>query len=317
MKGLIGNTPMIQIHYKINGEEKHIYTKLEFYNITGSIKDRMVDYILTQSKKEKALKEKMPIIEATSGNTGISLAALGAYYGHPVHIFIPDFVSEERIKILKLYKAHVYLVSKEEGGYETCIKRADALAQTINGYRLDQFEKEENITAHYQSTGTEIAKKLPKVDGFVSGIGTGGTLMGCAKKLKEQNPNIKIAAVEPYFTSILTGNVEKPYHQIEGIADGFLPKIVDKKIIEEVFRIKEEDAIQMSQKLAAQLGLSVGISSGANFLGSILLNEKINGEICTIFPDDCKKYLSTNLTKQVEDENNLVSKIELLRYDVV
>ena len=307
MKDLIGNTPLIQIHYKINGEEKYVYTKLEYYNLTGSIKDRMVSYLLTKNKENGNIKEGDAIIEATSGNTGISLAALGAYYNHPVHIFIPDFVSEERIKILKLYGADVHLVSKEDGGYKACIEKADSLAKEIDGYRLDQFEKIENVTAHYQSTGTEIVKKLEKVDGFVSGIGTGGTLMGCALKLKEQNESISIGAVEPYFTSILTGNVEKEYHQIEGIADGFLPKIVDKEMIDEVFRIREEDAILMSQKLSLKLGLGVGISSGANFLGSVLLNEKINGEICTIFPDDFKKYLSTHLTSKIEEKEEYLS----------
>lgn len=318
MKDLIGNTPLVKIHYKIRGEEKYIYTKLEYYNLTGSIKDRMVYYLLTKNKENGNIKDGDAIIEATSGNTGISLAALGAYYGHPVHIFIPDFVSEERLKILKLYGANVHLVSKEEGGYLACIEKANILAKKIGGYRLDQFEKLENITAHYQTTGTEIVKKLEKVDGFVSGIGTGGSLMGCALKLKEQNENTVIGAVEPYFTSILTGNVETEYHQIEGIADGFLPKIVDTEIIDEVFRIQEEDAIIMSQKLALELGLGVGISSGANFLGSVLLNEKINGEICTLFPDDFKKYLSTNLSQKIELKDEYLSnEIELIGCEIL
>ncbi len=318
MKDLIGNTPLVKIHYKIRGEEKYIYTKLEYYNLTGSIKDRMVYYLLTKNKENGNIKDGDAIIEATSGNTGISLAALGAYYGHPVHIFIPDFVSEERLKILKLYGANVHLVSKEEGGYLACIEKANILAKKIGGYRLDQFEKLENVTAHYQTTGTEIVKKLEKVDGFVSGIGTGGSLMGCALKLKEQNENTVIGAVEPYFTSILTGNVEKEYHQIEGIADGFLPKIVDTEIIDEVFRIREEDAIIMSQKLALELGLGVGISSGANFLGSVLLNEKINGEICTLFPDDFKKYLSTNLSQKIELKDEYLSnEIELIGCEIL
>lgn len=318
MKDLIGNTPLIRIDYSINGVKKHVYAKMESYNLTGSIKDRMVSYLLLKNKENGNIKKGQPIIEATSGNTGISLAALGAYYKHPVHIFIPDFVSRERIQILKLYGAHVHLVSKEEGGYFACIKKANQLAKEINGYRLDQFEKIDNITAHYQSTGTEIIRKLDRVDGFVSGIGTGGTLMGCALKIKEQNEKVVIGAVEPYFTSILTGHMEKEYHQIEGIADGFLPKIVDKNEIDEIFRIQEEDAIYMSQKLALELGLGVGISSGANFLGSVLLNEKINGEICTIFPDHFMKYLSTNLTKKIEiKEDYFSSKIKLLNYEIL
>lgn len=318
MKGLIGNTPLIRIKYSINGVIKHVYAKLESYNLTGSIKDRMVSYLLYKNKENGNIKEGQPIIEATSGNTGISLAALGAYYKHPIHIFIPDFVSRERIQILKLYGAHVHLVSKEEGGYLTCIEKANQLARKINGYRLDQFEKIDNITAHYQSTGTEIVKKLEKIDGFVSGLGTGGTLMGCALKIKEHNENATIGVVEPYFTSVLTGHMEKDYHQIEGIADGFLPKIVDKNEIDEIFRIKEEDAILMSQKLSLELGLGVGISSGANFLGSILLNEKIKGEVCTIFPDHFMKYLSTNLSEKIEEKEDYLSpQIKLLTYEIL
>lgn len=318
MKKIIGNTPLIRIHYKIDGEERSVCAKLEYYNLTGSIKDRMVYYLLTKNKENGNIKEGMPIVEATSGNTGISLASLGAYFGHPVHIFIPDFVSEERIKILKLYGANVHLVSKEEGGYLAAISKADAFSKKIGGYRLDQFEKIENISAHFATTGTEIVKKLPQIDGFVSGVGTGGTLMGCALKIKEQNEKAIIGAVEPYFTSILTGNVTSTYHQIEGIADGFLPKIVDKNVIDKVYRIYEEDAILMSQKLALSLGLGVGISSGANLLGSILMQDTVKGEVCTIFPDDFKKYLSTNLTIKIEEKEEYITpNIELISYEVL
>ena len=185
MNQLIGNTPMIKINYKLNGETKSIYVKLESYNLSGSIKDRMAFYILEKARQRNELKDGMPIVEVTSGNTGIAFAALGAYYKHPVTIFMPDWVSKERVKLLELYGANVILVSKQEGGFEECLKRANALATEINGYRPNQFDNEDNVKAHYHTTAKEILEQLlVPVDAFISGIGTGGTLMGVGKRLK-------------------------------------------------------------------------------------------------------------------------------------
>ena len=152
MKKLIGNTPMIKIKYKYKGQEKEIFAKLEYYNLTGSIKDRMANYIITEAIKNKKLKENMPIIEATSGNTGISLSALGAYYKRKVYIFMPDWVSEERLKLMKMYGADVKLFSKEEGGFKKCINEAKKKAKETNGYLINQFENQNNLIAHYQTT---------------------------------------------------------------------------------------------------------------------------------------------------------------------
>ena len=307
---LIGNTPMIKINIKYNGKITSVFAKLEYYNYTGSIKDRLANYIIKESYKNGMLKKGMPIVEATSGNTGIAFAALGAYYGHPVHIFMPDWASVERINIMKLYGAKVYLVSKEEGGFKEAIKRADELALEINGFRPDQFNNSMNIDAHYNGTGKEIVESLDKIDAFVSGIGTGGTLIGIAKKLKEKFKNIKIVALEPKQLPILSKGITEGIHKIEGIGDDFIPNIVDRDIIDDVVTIDDKDAINMARILARKFGLGVGISSGANLIASVLTGED---NVVTIFADDFKKYLSTDLVKDIELDDGLISnKIEIL-----
>ena len=312
---LIGNTPMIKIKYRYENRKGYVYAKLEYYNYTGSIKDRLAYYIIKKSKEEKILKENQAIVEATSGNTGISFAALGAYFSHPVHIFMPDWVSEERIKIMRLYSANVYLVSKEEGGFKEAIKRSEEFASKINGFLPRQFENTLNIETHYLTTAKEILEQVNEIDTFVSGIGTGGTLMGVAKRLKEYNKNIKIIALEPDKMPLLSGGKIIGDHKIEGIGDEFIPKLVDFNLIDKVIRINDLDAINMSRILASKLGLGVGISSGANFLASVLSGGK---SVVTVFPDDLKKYLSTDLSKDIDNNKELLSnKIELLGLEVV
>ena len=319
MKKTIGETPMIKIKYKYKNKEKEIYVKLEQYNLTGSIKDRIALYIIEETEKSKILKEKMPIIEATSGNTGISFAALGAKTNHPVYIFIPDFVSSERIKLLKSYGAKVTLVKREEGGFKKCIELADKLSKEINGYRPNQFSNHLNSKCHYLKTGREIIEQVKevKIGGFVSGIGSGGTIMGVSKKLKEYYPNILIGAVMPKEMPLLNKDIPTR-HKIEGIGDDFIPELLDQKIINKVFYIEDEDAINMARLLSKKLGLGVGISSGANFLGAVLLGESSNEIVVTIFPDDNKKYLTTDLSKPTNLNKNLISnKIELLSYEEI
>ena len=287
-----------------------MYAKLEYYNYTGSIKDRIADYIINESYKDGSLKEGMPIIEATSGNTGISFSALGRLYNHNVHIFMPDWVSSERINIMKMYGANVYLVSKEEGGFKECIKRADELSKKINGFRPNQFDNIKNIEAHYNTTGKEIIESLNNINGFVSGIGTGGTLMGVSKRLKEYAKNIKIIAIEPDKLPILSKGINEGSHKIEGIGDDFIPSLVDKDLIDKVIDICDDDAINMSRLLSRKFGLGVGISSGANFLGCVLSDLD---NVVTVFTDDMKKYLSTDLSKDINKDKNLISNnIELI-----
>ncbi|MBR4110889.1 MAG: PLP-dependent cysteine synthase family protein [Clostridia bacterium] len=310
LENLIGNTPMIEIKYIYNGDEKCIHAKLECYNYSGSIKDRVIYHILSNAKRSGDLKDGQPIVEATSGNTGIALASIGALFGHPVHIFMPDWVSTERQSLIKMYGATIHLVSREEGGFKAAIEKANALAAKIGAFKTDQFNNPQNIEAHYYGTAEEILKQYPEVDSFVSGIGTGGTIIGIGKKLKEKN-NANIYGLEPSTLPLLTQGITIGTHKIEGIGDDFIPSIVDLNLLTKVITIDDKDAINMAKKLSRELGLGVGISSGANFLAAVLLNE--TGNIVTVFPDDNKKYISTELSREIDLSDELVSnKIQLL-----
>ena len=315
----IGNTPLIKIRYSYKGKENNIYSKLESYNITGSIKDRIAYYIIKKAYDEGKLKKGMKIVEATSGNTGISLAAMGAYFGNPVHIFMPDWVSMERLNLMKMYNAEVTLISREEGGFKQALEEAKEYASNNGAFLSNQFENENNILAHYETTGKEIIDKLGEnISGFVSGIGTGGTLMGIAKRLKENDPKVKIYALEPDKMPLLSQNKIIEQHKIEGIGDDFIPKIVDKEKIDKIILVNDEDSINMARMLAKHLGLGVGISSGANMIASILAKEENNGNIVTVFADDNKKYLSTDLSKPIDKNEKYISnQVELLDYEFV
>ena len=340
---LIGNTPMINITYKYKEKVNNVYVKLEMYNITGSIKDRVAYYIIKKAKERGILTENMPIIEATSGNTGISLSALGAYYKHPVYIFMPDWASKERIELMKLYGANITLISKEEGGFIKCVEEAKNLAKELNGFLANQFENEDNILAHYETTGKEILEQLEekRIDGFVSGVGTGGTLIGIGKRLKEQDNQIKVYALEPEKMPMLSNGKILGQHKIEGIGDDFIPDIFKRNagIIEkDILLINDDDAVNMARKLAKQLGLGVGISSGSNLIGAVLVQEKLEenvegksegnakgsleenkeGNIVTVFADDNKKYLSTDLGKEIAKDASFTSnQVELLDYEII
>lgn len=313
----IGNTPLIKIKYQYKQKTNYIYAKLESYNLTGSIKDRTAYYIITKAKERGILKENMPIIEATSGNTGISLSALGRYYHHPVYIFMPNWVSEERIKIMQSYGAKVTTFSHQQGGFKRCIKEARNLSQKLNGFLANQFANQDNLLAQYETTGQEILNELPEdIGGFVSGVGTGGTLMGIGKKLRRVYPDVKVTAIEPDSMPLISKNRIISPHKIEGIGDDFIPDLIDKNEIDKVILINDNDAINMSRKLAADLGLGVGISSGANFLGSVLLQDEIKTPVVTVFADDNKKYLSTDLVKPIEENKSYISnQVQLIEYE--
>ena len=319
LEKLIGNTPMIKIKCKYRGEEGkgiekeiNVYVKLEYYNLTGSIKDRVVFYIIDKARKEGKLKDKMKLVEATSGNTGISLASIGAYYNYPVHIFMPDFVSYERVQLMKSYGAEVELISKKDGGFIKCVELAKKYAKENNAYLVNQFSNIDNCKAHYETTGKEIIRDLEKIEknqkeniserigGFISGVGTGGTLMGIGNRLKEKYKDIKIVALEPDKMPIISkekyGKENKlEQHKIEGIGDDFVPDLLNIEKIDDIILINDDEAIKMAKKIAKELGIGVGISSGANLLGAIKLGYKLNKDIITVFADDNKKYLSTEL----------------------
>lgn len=315
----IGNTPMIKINYEYEGKEKSIFSKLEFYNLSGSIKDRVAYYIIKDAYEKGVLKKGMTIVEATSGNTGIALAAMGNIFNNPVRIYMPDWVSEERVKLMKMFNAEVILISKEEGGFERAIEEAKKYAKNSNAFYSSQFENKSNVLAHYETTGKEIIDVLKNdIGGFVSGIGTGGTLMGTATRLKEINPSTKIYALEPEKMPLLSGSKVIGNHKIEGIGDDFIPKIIDRRLIDKIVLINDDDAINMARKIAIDLGIGVGISSGANFLASVIANEDEVGNITTIFVDDNKKYLTTDLGKGIDlNKKFLSNKIKLLNFEFI
>lgn len=313
----IGNTPIIKINYKYKEKESYIYAKLEYYNLTGSIKDRMANYIISKAKERGELKKGQAIIEATSGNTGIALSAIGAKEGNPVYIFMPDWVSKERVEIMKNYGAEVRLYSKEDGGFRRCINEAEKLSREIGGFLANQFSNKDNILAHYETTAEEILKQVKEpIGGVVSGIGTGGTLMGIGRKIKREYPGAIIAAMEPDKMPLLSQNKIISNHKIEGIGDDFVPDLVDRNLIDKVIIVNDDDAVNMSRLLSKKLGIGCGISSGANFLASVILNDKVENPVVTIFADDNKKYLSTDLAKDVDKNTKFISNnIELVSWE--
>lgn len=314
---LVGNTPMIKINYEYKGKISSIYTKLEYYNYTGSIKDRIALYIIQKEKEVGNLKDNQPIVEVTSGNTGISFSAIGAFFGHDIHIFMPDWVSLERRNLIEMYGAHVHLVSKEQGGFKKALELAEEFADKHNAFRPLQFDNPLNVEAQYNTTGQEIIDAVSDVNAFVSGIGTGGTLMGVGKKLKDNNPDSKLFALEPSTLSILKMGMDEGSHLIEGIGDDFIPGIVEEDLIDDIVLIDDCDAINMSKRIAREFGLGIGISSGANFLAGVMMNSD-DLTISTVFADDNKKYITTKLSEELDDNPKLLSnKIKLIDFEVV
>ncbi|MFT3749132.1 MAG: PLP-dependent cysteine synthase family protein [Agriterribacter sp.] len=319
---LVGNTPMIAIHYSYKGKEKTIYAKCEHYNLTGSIKDRMALYILEKAYEEGKIKRGDRIVEATSGNTGISFAAIGKALGHDVTIIMPDWLSRERRDIIQSLGAEVLLVSKEAGGFLGSIRLAEQMAVLHSAIFLPrQFENRYNAMAHEKTTAPEIWAQLAgtglRVDGFVAGVGTGGTVMGAAHYFKKKNPHIAVHPIEPEESPTLTTGYKTGSHRIQGISDEFIPAIVDLAQLEEVIPVSDGDAILMAQQMAAQLGLAVGISSGANIIGAIKVQQYLGDQavVVTVLPDSNKKYLSTDLVREEPVKDHYITgQVNLLGY---
>ena len=305
LASLIGNTPLLEIQYKYKGKQGKIYAKAENLNMTGSIKDRMAYYILLKGYERGMLNPGNVIIEATSGNTGISFSAIGRALGHPVTIFMPDWMSRERINLIGGLGAKINLVSKEEGGFLGSISMSEELAKSAsNSFLPRQFSNSDNIEAHYNTTGPEIWWQLRYKsmipNAFIAGVGTGGTIMGTGQFLKEKNPKIKLHALEPSNSPTLSTGCKVGKHRIQGISDEFIPSILNLNGLDKIVNVDDGDSIIMAQKLANELGLGVGISSGANFIGAIKVQQELGPDaiVVTVFPDDNKKYLSTDLLRE-------------------
>ena len=321
---MIGNTPLLEIEFKYKGQNRRLYAKYESLNMTGSIKDRMAFRILRESYEDGKLKSGDTIAEATSGNTGISFAAIGKALGHPVMIFMPDWMSRERVDLIRSFGANITPVTKEQGGFLGSISLADKLASERDDVFLPhQFSNSANITAHFETTGPEIWWQLSfkgkKPDAFVAGIGTGGTVMGTGLFLKKMNPEVRIHPMEPAESPTLTTGHKVGKHRIQGISDEFIPPIVDLHQLDHVVPVHDGDAIIMAQKLAS-IGLAVGISSGANFLASLSVQNEIGDEsiVATVLPDSNKKYLSTDLlSSEPVKEGFLSGDVELITFNAM
>ena len=319
---LVGNTPMLEIAYVYRGKIRKVYVKCEHYNLTGSIKDRMALYILQKAYENNLIKQGDIIVEATSGNTGISFSAIGKALGHDVKIIMPDWLSKERVEIIKSLGAEVILVSKAQGGFLGSIEKSRQMSNNDNRVFLPkQFENLYNYEAHEKTTAKEIWVQLQSInktpDAFVAGVGTGGTIMGVGNYLKKRNPAIKIHPLEPAESPTLSTGYKVGSHRIQGISDEFIPAIVKLKELDEVVQASDGDSILMAQKLAKQLGLAVGISSGANIIGAIQVQNKLGDDaiVVTVFSDSNKKYLSTDLIKEEPvKEGYLSSDVEFLDY---
>jgi cysteine synthase A len=320
LQGMVGNTPLLEINFTYKGEARRIFAKAENMNMTGSIKDRMAFHILSQALQAGQLKPGVEIFEATSGNTGISFAAIGRALGHHVNIFMPDWMSDERKNIIRSLGARTRLVSKEEGGFLGSIEMARQAAEASGGFQPLQFSNQNNPDAHYTTTGPEIWWQLKlrnlKPDAFVAGVGTGGTIMGVGKFLKEQDPKIKAYPLEPLNSPTLSTGHKVGKHRIQGISDEFIPAVCELEKIDEVICVDDGDAIIMAQKLSAELGLGVGISSGANFLGAIVALEKLGKDavVVTVFSDSNKKYLTTDLMREEPEKETYIAPNVHLEY---
>lgn len=319
IKNMIGDTPLLEISLKYKGKAIKVYAKAEYYNLSGSIKDRVAYYIMKKAYEKGDIKKGDIIAEATSGNTGIAFCAIGAYLGHKVIIYMPDWMSQERIKLMKSYGAEIRLVSKEEGGFLGSIAMTEELAKSGNVFLPRQFSNEDNTMAHYYSTGDEISNQLKaiglKADGVVAGVGTGGTVMGIVKRLREDNPDCMGFPLEPLNSPTLSTGYKVGKHRIQGISDEFIPDILKMKEMNKVVSVDDIDSIIMAKRLASEFGIGVGISSGANLLGAIQALETMpqGSTVVTVFADDNKKYLSTDYSEEFEVKDSYMSKdIELI-----
>lgn len=300
---LVGNTPILKLNNYVtkNQLKANIFAKLEYFNPAGSVKDRIAKAMLFKAKEDGILKPDSVIIEPTSGNTGIGLASLGTSLGHQVILTMPETMSIERRNLLKAYGAKVVLTPGGLG-MKGAIAKAEELAKEYkNAFIPSQFENQANPNAHYLTTGLEIYQQLEgKIDIFVAGVGTGGTISGIGKYLKEKNPSIKVVAIEPAASPVLSKGTPGP-HAIQGIGAGFVPNTLNTDIYDEIITIENEAAFATSRAIAREEGVLVGISSGAALYGATVLAKRIENagkNIVVLLPDTGERYLSTALVEQ-------------------
>lgn len=299
-EALIGSTPLLRLN---NIEKKYglcanLIAKLEYFNPAGSVKDRVALSMINDAEEKGILKKNSVIIEPTSGNTGIGLCAVSAARGYKCIIVMPETMSKERIITMKAYGAEVVLTEGAKG-MTGAIEKAKELAETTkDSFLAGQFVNPANPEAHYLTTGPEIYEDLNgKIDVFVAGVGTGGTITGVAKYLKEQNPNIKIVGIEPNSSAVLSGG-KAGAHGLQGIGAGFVPEVLETALIDEIITVSEDDAYHCARQLGKREGILVGISSGAALHGAITLakrNDMKNKNIVVLLPDIGDRYLSTKL----------------------
>ena len=321
---MVGNTPLIRLELRCHGQDITVYAKAEMFNLSGSIKDRMALMILQRAIEAGELEIGQRIAEATSGNAGIAIAAIGRAIGCPVTIFMPDWMSAERQALLKSYGVDLHLVSKEEDGFLGSIERAEALGRDHGVFLPRQFSNGDNCLAHYRGTAPELAAQLAvggaKIGAFVAGVGTGGTVMGVGQYLRELDPKIAVHPLEPAQSPTLSTGHKVGSHRIQGISDEFIPDIVKLDQLDDVVSIGDGDAIVMAQRLCQKAGLGVGISSGANLLGAIKIAlERGDGQpVATVFADAHTRYLSTDLTRCEEPNfGDLACDVELRDISVI
>ncbi|HVL69828.1 MAG TPA: PLP-dependent cysteine synthase family protein [Vicinamibacterales bacterium] len=325
LKRLVGNTPLLAIRYRWRGRRRTIHAKCEHLNLTGSIKDRMALHILACAYAEGRIAPGDAIAEASSGNTGISFAAIGRGLGHPVTIFMPDWMSRERANLISSFGASIVPVTREQGGFLGSIARAEQLAASKPRVFLpSQFANEANPAAHEATTGPEILAQLSlaglRVNAFVAGVGTGGTVMGVARALRQHVPDVRVHPLEPAESPTLSTGVKTGQHRIQGISDEFIPPVVRLDQLDATIGVHDGDAILLAQKLARELGIGVGISSGANLAGAIELQNRMGDDavVVTVFPDSNKKYLSTDLLREEPVRDGYIAPdVELLEFEAL
>jgi len=293
---MIGKTPMLKLNNVVNEEMAEVYVKLEKYNPAGSVKDRAALGMIEEAEEEGILKKGDTIVEPTSGNTGIALAMIGRLKGYKVIIVMPDTMSIERRMLIKAYGAELILTEGSKG-MKGAISKAEELVEENKGYYMPmQFANEANPEKHYESTAIEILEDISKLEVFVAGVGTSGTISGVGKKLKEKDYAIRVIAVEPEKSPVLSGGQPGP-HKIQGIGAGFVPDIYLKDIVDEVLTISDEEAFHTAKLVAEKEGILVGISSGANIAAALKIAKKLGRgkKVVTLAPDGGEKYLSMGL----------------------